>query len=302
MSRFLPLLFTIARGIAQATGIVVLIFILCRIVPGDVVDVLGLEGGLTAEQAEALRRELGLDQPLPVQFLDWVSGALRGDFGLSLRFNTPVSEMLLHALPVTAQLASMSFILGLGLALLLAVAATSTRSVLLDFTINAVNIWSIAAPTFCVGFIGILIFSIWLGWLPVLGSIGMAIVIIGIDNAGQVVKPLREELKEAVTLPHVRTARAKGLRPVQIAIAHILPAASPIVLALSGIILANLVSGSITMEVLFGLPGLGSLTLNAIHGRDFPVIMAAITVIAVSLVVINTVVDLLSRLIDPRIS
>ena len=302
MNRFLPIIFTIGRGLAQAVGIVVLIFVLCRVVPGDVVDVLGLEGGLTSEQAAAMRHELGLDQSLAMQFLDWVTKALHGDFGVSLRFNTPVSDMLMHALPVTAQLAGMSFLLGLGLALLLAVAATSTRSLLLDFTVNAVNIWSIAAPTFCVGFIGILIFSIWLGWLPVLGSIGMAIVIIGIDNAGQVVKPLREELKEAVNLPHVRTARAKGLAPMQVAVSHILPATSPIVLALSSIILANLVSGSITMEVLFGLPGIGSLTLNAIHGRDFPVIMAAITVIAVALVLINTIVDILSRIIDPRIA
>lgn len=302
MKRLFPIIFTMARGIVQAAGIVILIFLLCRVVPGDVVDVLGLEGGLTAEQAAVMRSELGLDKPLLTQFLDWVSSALRGDFGTSLRFNTPVSEMLLHSLPVTAKLASMSFVLGLGLALLLAVAATSIRSLFLDFAINAVNIWSIAAPTFCVGFIGILIFSIWLGWLPVLGSLGMAIVIIGIDNAGQIVKPLREELKEAVSLPHVRTARAKGLGSFRVATRHILPAASPIVLALSSIILANLVSGSITMEVLFGLPGLGSLTLNAIHGRDYPVIMAAITVIAIALVVINTVADLLSRIIDPRMS
>jgi peptide/nickel transport system permease protein len=302
MNRFLPIILTIVRGIGQAIGIVVLIFLLCRVVPGDVVDVLGIEGGLTNEQAAAMRQELGLDKPLVVQFTDWVVRALHGDFGNSLLFHTPVSDMLMHALPVTAQLASMSFLIGLGLALLLAVAATSTRSLFLDFTINAVNIWSIAAPTFCVGFIGILIFSIWLGWLPVLGSIGMAIVIIGLDIAGQVVKPLREELKEAVNLPHVRTARAKGLAPSQIAISHILPATSPIVLALSGLILTGLVSGSITMEVLFGLPGIGSLMLNAIHGRDYPVIMAAITVVAVSLVVINTVVDLISRLIDPRIS
>lgn len=302
MNRFLPIILTIVRGIGQAIGIVVLIFLLCRVVPGDVVDVLGIEGGLTNAQAAAMRQELGLDKPLVVQFTDWVTRALHGDFGDSLLFHTPVSDMLMHALPVTAQLASMSFLIGLGLALLLAVAATSTRSLFLDFTINAVNVWSIAAPTFCVGFIGILIFSIWLGWLPVLGSIGMAIVIIGLDIAGQVVKPLREELKEAVNLPHVRTARAKGLAPSQIAISHILPATSPIVLALSGLILTGLVSGSITMEVLFGLPGIGSLMLNAIHGRDYPVIMAAITVVAVSLVVINTVVDLISRLIDPRIS
>lgn len=302
MSRYLPIAFTLLRGVGQAFGIIVLIFILCRVVPGDVVDVLGREGGLTAAQAQEMREQLGLDRPMPLQFVDWITDAARGDFGTSLRFNTPVSTMLMNALPVTARLATFSFLMGLGLALLLAVAATATRSLTLDITINAVNIWSIAAPTFCVGFIGILIFSIWLGWLPVLGGILMATIIIGLDNAGQIVKPLREELKEAVSLPHVRTARAKGLSPMRVAAAHILPAASPIVLALSGIVLANLVSGSITMEVLFGLPGLGNLTLNAIHGRDYPVIMAAITVIAVSLVAINTVVDILSRAIDPRIS
>lgn len=302
MSRFVPILFTVLRGIAQATGIVVIIFLLCRVVPGDVVDVLGLEGGLTAEQAQAMRVHLGLDQPLVFQFFDWIGSALHGDFGMSLRFNTSVTDMLLHALPVTLSLAGASFLIGLTLALLLAVAATALRSPFFDLAIDAVNIWSIAVPTFCVGFISILVFSIWLGWLPVLGGIFMASVIVGIDNAGQIVKPLREELKEAVLLPHVRTARAKGLGPARIAIAHVLPAAAPIVLALSGIVLAGLVSGSITMEVLFGLPGIGSMALSAIHGRDYPVVMAAITVIAIALVVINTVVDIIHRSIDPRVS
>ncbi|HEY0919314.1 ABC transporter permease [Devosia sp.] len=302
MRRYLPVAATVIRGAAQALGIVFLIFLLCRVVPGDVVDVLGLEGGLTADQAEAMRRELGIDKSLVDQFLDWSGGMLQGEFGRSLRYGVPVSGMLLHALPVSAMLAGGSFAIGLALALVLAVAATSTRSTVLDVAINALNIWSIAAPTFCVGFIGILVFSIWLGWLPVLGGVGMALVIIGLDNAGQLVKPLREELRECVSLPHVRTARAKGLAPMQVAVAHVLPAASPIVLALSGIVLANLVSGTITMEVLFGLPGLGSLALNAIHGRDYPVIMAAITVISVSLVVINTLVDIIARLIDPRMS
>jgi peptide/nickel transport system permease protein len=99
MNRFLPILFTIGRGLAQAVGIVVLIFVLCRVVPGDVVDVLGLEGGLTNEQAAAMRHELGLDQSLAVQFLDWVTRALHGDFGMSLRFNTPVSDMLCMLCP-----------------------------------------------------------------------------------------------------------------------------------------------------------------------------------------------------------
>ncbi len=302
MNRLLPIVTRILQGLLQAVGMVMLTFFLCRVVPGDVVDLMSLEGGFTPAQADAMREELGLDRSLPLQLLDWVGGALRGDFGTSLRFNRPVADMLLAALPVTLRLASLSFLIGLGLALLLALTATSTRLRLIDRLVDFVNIWSIAVPTFCVGVIGILVFSIWLGWLPVLGSMALAVAILGIDNAGQIVKPLREELKEAVALPHVRTARAKGLAPMRIAVAHILPVAAPIVLALSGLILAGLVSGSLTMEVLFGLPGIGSLTLNAIHGRDYPVIMAAITLIAVALVVINTVVDIVHRSIDPRVS
>lgn len=302
MKRLLSIATTILHGFAQAAGMVMLTFFLCRVVPGDVVDLMSLEGGFTPQQADALRQELGLDRALPLQLLDWVAGAVQGDLGTSLRFNRPVSDMLLHALPVTLRLASVSFVIGLSLALLLALAATSTRLRLLDRLVDLVNIWSIAIPTFCVGVIGILIFSIWLGWLPVLGSMVMAYFILGIDNAGQIVKPLREELKEAVSMPHVRTARAKGLAPWRIAVAHVLPVAAPIVLALSGLILAGLVSGSLTMEVLFGLPGIGSLTLNAIHGRDYPVIMAAITLIAVALVAINTIVDVIHRSIDPRVS
>ncbi|QRM33309.1 ABC transporter permease (plasmid) [Microvirga sp. VF16] len=268
--------------------------------PGDVVDVLGLEGGLPDEQQVEMRRQLGLDQPLIVQFVTWVGNAFAGDFGHSLRFDQPVADMLATALPETLKLAGLSFAFGMGLALLLAVAATAFRSRLLDGIIDTVNIWSIAVPTFCAGFAGILVFSIWLGWLPVIGSLLLPVFIIGLDNAGQIVKSLREELKEAVMLPHVRTARAKGLSRWRIAAAHVLPAAVPIMLALSGLVLGGLVAGSLTMEVLFGLPGIGSLTLNAIHGRDYPVILAAVTVIALVLVLINIVIDILHRLIDPR--
>ncbi|SDH77356.1 MULTISPECIES: ABC transporter permease [Bosea] len=302
MDRLASVLFAVLRGLVQAACIVALTFFLCRVMPGDVVDVLGLEGGLTADQQVEMRRALGLDQPLLSQFVTWVSHALQGDFGRSLRFDQPVSDMLANALPVTLRFAFLSFAFGVGLALLLAIAATAFRSRWLDGLIDGINIWSIAVPTFCAGFAAILIFSIWLGWLPVIGGLLMPVIIIGLDNAGQIVKSLREELKEAVMLPHVRTARAKGLSPWRIAIAHVLPAAAPIMLALSGLALGGLVAGSLTMEVLFALPGIGSLTLNAIHGRDYPIILAAVTVIAVALVLINTVIDILHRLIDPRLA
>ena len=302
MARIVAVLASLLRGLLQAAFIVLLTFFLCRVMPGDVVDVLGLEGGLTTEQQVEMRHSLWLDQPLPLQFATWVGHALTGDFGRSIRFDRPVGDMLVTALPVTASLSARSFCFGVALALLLAVAATARPSRWLDALFDAVNTWSIAVPTFCAGVAAILIFSIWLGWLPVIGGLLVPVLVIGLDNAGQIVKSLREELREAVMLPHVRTARAKGLSPWRIAFAHVLPAAMPVVLALSGLVLGGLVAGSLTMEVLFALPGLGSLTLNAIHGRDYPIILAAVTLIAVALVAINTIVDMLHRLIDPRLS
>jgi peptide/nickel transport system permease protein len=302
LHRLSPFAVALVRMLVQAAGIVVIVFLLARLVPGDAVDVKGLEGDLTAAQQVALRHELGLDRSVPEQLAAWSWRALNGDFGDSIRFGRPVSDMLGTALPTTLLFTALSFILGLGIALVVAVGAVTTGSRVLRELVNVFSVWSIALPTFCVGVVGILVFSVWLGWLPVLGSMVLPVIIIGIDSAGVIVKPLHEELREAATSAHVRTARAKGLAPWRIALRHLLPTAVPVMLALSGLVLTSLVAGTLTMEVLFGLPGVGSLLLNAIHGRDYPVIQAAILVIAVALVVVNAATDLLHRLIDPRMT
>jgi peptide/nickel transport system permease protein len=286
---------------AQGAALVVLIFVLNRVVPGDTVDVLALQGDLTSAQQADMRRELGLDRSSAAQFFDWSARALAGDLGQSLRFGRPVSNMIAQAVPSTLALTAASFIFGLALALGLAIATAMTGSRLLAACVHAVNLWSIAIPSFCSGVVGILVFSIWLGWLPVIGSLVLPVLILGVDNAGQIVKPLHEELREASAAAHVRTARAKGLPPWRIAIFHLLPTAAPVTLALSGLVLTSLIAGTLTLEVLFGLPGLGSLTLNAIRGRDYPVLQAAAVVIALGLVLINGLADLLSRLLDPRL-
>jgi peptide/nickel transport system permease protein len=221
---------------------------------------------------------------------------------MSIRFDRPVSNMLRTALPTTLIFAGLCFAVGLVLAVGIAVGAVMTGSRVLTTLVDVVNMWSIALPTFCIGVVGILVFSVWLRWLPVLGGMLLPVIIIGIDGAGQIIKPLHEELREAATSAHVRTARAKGLSPWRITVRHLLPTALPVALALSGLVLAGLVAGTLTMEVLFGLPGLGSLMLNAIHGRDYPVIQATILVTAVGLVVVNVLTDLLHHLIDPRLS
>lgn len=204
---------TVGKGLLQCVLIVALTFLFCRTIPGDAVDVLGLEGGLTAEQAAAIRQALKLDDPWLVQFGDWLSAASRGDLGQSLRFGRSVSDMLLNAIPVTLQLAGWAFVLGLFLALGLSLWAAARQSAFADSLVEGLNAWSIAMPTFCAGVIFILLFCIELHWLPVIGSFVLPAVIMGLDSGGTIVKPLREELKESAALPYVRTAKAKGLQP-----------------------------------------------------------------------------------------
>lgn len=300
MKRFVRIGLGLCRMLAQLAVIVVFVFFLARVVPGDVVDVKAAEGDLTASQQEVMRREFGLDRPLAVQFSDWAGHVLQGDFGESLRFGRPVAGMVRSALPVTLIFAGLSFALCLAFALSVAVVAAMTGAAAARVMVEFINLWSIALPTFCIGVVGILVFSVWLHWLPMIGSLLLPVLIMAIDGAGQIVKPLYEELREAATSAHVRTARAKGLSPWRITVRHLLPTAVPVALALSSLVLASLVAGTLTMEVLFGLPGLGSLMLNAIYGRDYPVIQAAILVMAAGLVLINVLADLLHRLIDPR--
>lgn len=161
---------TAGKGLLQCVLIVALTFLFCRTIPGDAVDVLGLEGGLTAEQAAAIRQALKLDDPRLVQFGDWLSAASRGDLGQSLRFGRSVSDMLLNAIPVTLQLAGWSFVLGLFLALGLSLWAAARQSAFADSLVEGLNAWSIAMPTFCAGVIFILLFCIELHWLPVIGD------------------------------------------------------------------------------------------------------------------------------------
>lgn len=290
----------VARALVLVTGIVVMVFVLVRFVPGDAVDVLAIQGGFTEEQAEALRDEVGLSASLLRQFHLWSTDALQGDFGLSLRFRQPVADLLAHAVPVTLKLAGASLLLGMVLALSLALLATLKLHPLLVSMVDALNVWSISVPTFCAGLAGIFVFSLWLGWMPVLGNYVIPVVVLGLDAAGQLVKPLHEELKELSTAAHIRTARAKGLHPARIVARHLLPSAAPVFLALAGVVTGSFIAGALTMEVLFGLPGVGSLAFNAINGRDYPLIQVVVLFLAISVILVNTATDVAQRLIDPR--
>lgn len=290
------------RLLGVAVGITVIVFFLIRFIPGDVVDVMAISADLTYQQQSAIRAELGLDVSWPEQFLLWCRMALAGDLGTSLRFGRPVTEMIAIALGPTLRLAGASFAIGIGLGVGLALLAALLPRSPFVWLVDAINIWSIAMPTFSVGLAVVIVFALWLGWMPAVGTLLAPAIILGVDTAGTLVKMLHEDIRELESALWVRTAKAKGLSRLRIVLAHLLPNAASVLLAMTGIVLAGLVGGAITMEVVFGLPGIGTLTMQAMKGRDYPLIQAIILMLALGVVVANFLTDFLQRLIDPRVS
>lgn len=290
----------LARSLLLVSGITVLVFLLLRVVPGDIVELLASEGGFTSSQMDEVRRELGLDRPWPEQLAIWIANALTGDFGISLRFQRPISEMMLAALPATLRLGAFAFAIGLVLGIGAALAAAIWPRSPWRTIVEALNVWSVAFPTFCVGFAFILVFVLWLRWTPLIGNLWLPALVLGIDIAGQIAKPLLEDIEEARQSPYVRTALAKGVPQNLIILRHVLPNALPSLLALTGLVLGGLAGGTVTMEVLFGHNGLGRLTLDSVLGRDYTVTQAGVVVIASAVVLSNGFVAMLGALFDPR--
>jgi len=292
----------LARQLLNIVIISFAVFLLVRAVPGDVTDFYAARGDYDAQALASMRGELGLNESLPHQFGRWVDNAVRGDLGTSMRYGTPASDMIINALPGTLLLAGAGLLFGLAVGVGLAVLSLAAPRSGAAALVEAVNVWSIAVPTFCTGVLGILVFSIWLHWLPIRGQMLLPVVILGLDIAGQIAKPLYEELRETANAGFIRTARAKGLSPWRIAWRHILPNSLSVVIALAGVILSGLIGGTLTMEALFSLPGLGSLTLDAIRGRDYPVIQSAVMLIATFVVIANMLTAILHRWADPRLA
>ncbi|MBG0789768.1 MAG: ABC transporter permease [Desulfovibrionaceae bacterium] len=301
MQLLTAILLSALRTAGLVVSITVLVFFLVRVIPGDVVDLLSAEGGLDAAMQEEMRQELGLQQSRPAQLGNWAANAVHGDFGDSLRFHKPVGGMVCQALPTTIILSSLSFAYGLFLGCAVAVLAVLWPKSFFPKAVETLNAWSVAMPTFCAGLLGILVVVLWLEWMPMLGNMFLAVVVLGTDVAGQIAKPLYEDLKETATSKFIMTAKAKGLGKTRVILFHLLPNSLSVILALSGIILGGLVGGTITLEVLFGLPGIGKLALDGVLGRDYPLVQAVILLLAVAVVCINWFTDIIAKLIDPRL-
>jgi len=291
----------------------VVVFLGVRALPGD--PALALAGeDRTPEALAAIRERYGLDQSLPVQFWHFVSNALHGDLGTSIRTGASVTSMLRTALPVTLELSALAILLATFLGVGAGVVAAVRRGRPAEWAANAVALVGLSVPHFWLGLIAILYLSVATGLFPASGFVPfledpvdnlhhiiLPVVILGTGLSAVIMRQTRSAMLDALSTDYVRTARAKGLRTRVVIGRHALRNSLIVVVTIVGLQLGGLISGAVVTEQIFGLPGFGKMTIDAVFQRDYPVIQAVVLVTATAYIAINFLVDLLYSLIDPRI-
>jgi peptide/nickel transport system permease protein len=296
-------------------GVSLVTFIIVRSIPGDPVRVLlGADARSTPEQIENIRRAYGLDQPLPVQYLKWLQHVVTGDLGQSLRTGRPLTQELGLRLPVTAQLAAFAAIIGMIPALTFGVLAALKRNSKLDWMTTLTALLGISVPNFFLATLLVLLFSFKLRWLPnvgykpffddPLGNLQLMVlpaISLGLPFMAIIMRFTRSAVLEVMGQEYVRVARAKGLRQSRVVVRHVLPNAGIPVLTVAGIQVAALLGGTVIVEQIFALPGVGRYIFEAISNRDYPVVQSVTLVMATIFVLVSLVVDILYAVLDPRL-
>ncbi len=291
----------------------VLVFVAVRILPGDpALLIMGTEA--SPEAAAALRRAMGLDRPIAVQYAEWIGGALRGDLGRSIQYDVPVSRLIGSRLDVTLPLAALAALLMTAIGVPLGLYAALRRGRPGDWAAMIVSQLGLAIPSFWAGLLLILLFAVRLGWAQAggfdgwqagigrgLGALLLPAAALGAVQAAILTRTTRAGVVAVRGAAHVRTARAKGLPERAVTRRHVLRNALLTIVTVAGLQVGQLLAGSIVLESVFYLPGLGRLALAAISARDLPVIQGVVLFVAALIVVVNFAVDLLYRLLDPRI-
>lgn len=295
----------IVTAILVILGVSTLVFFLIHFIPGDPVEVM-LGESARASDREALRRALGLNEPLLVQWLNFMKGILSLDFGMSLHARRPVTDMLLERIPATLQLTGFALLFSITIAFPLGLIAAMRRNSAWDHGAMMVSLTGVSIPNFLMGPLLILVFAVYLGWLPVSGRESAASVILpaltlGTAMAAILSRMIRSTLLEVINEDFIRTAYAKGLSPWRVVVLHALPNAMLPVVTLLGLQLGALLAGAVITEVVFSWPGIGQLTIDAIQKRDYPLVQACVLLVSLSYVAVNMLTDLLYGALDPRI-
>ena len=300
-----PLLKSLLGVVPVVFGVVLLTFLLVHLVPGDPVEVMLGESASAADRV-ALRAELGMDRPLPRQFADYLGKLAQGDFGRSIHSHAEISGLLAERLPATAVLALVSLALALAAGVPLGIVAALCHNRWPDRLATLSALTLSAMPHFWLGPLMMLVFAVWLGWLPVSGmestaSIVLPAVTLASGLAAILTRMTRASLLEVLNEDFVRTARAKGLPERVVILRHALrPALLPVV-TVAGLQLGSLLAGAVITETVFGWEGVGRLLVESIEKRDYPVTQACVLVIALVYVAVNRLTDLAYVRLDPRV-
>jgi peptide/nickel transport system permease protein len=291
----------------------VIVFSLVHLTPGDPVSAM-LGRDATIEQKEALREQLGLNEPIHIQFVDWVSGVVRLDFGESLFIGKPVTEALLDRAQPTGLLTLYSLLFAIAIAIPSGVIAAVRPNSLIDRLLMVMSISGAAIPSFFFGILLILLFAVRLGWLPSGGYVDfgdglwqhmrymiLPSIALGFSAAGLLARLVRSTMLDTLNQEYVRTAYAKGLRERHVVLRHALRNAMIPAMTVIGIMLANMLGGAVVIETVFNIPGMGRLLVQSVTRRDFPIVQAAVLVVATIEVLVMLLIDIAYVFIDPRI-
>ena len=317
MSSYLT--FRILKGAFVVVLISLVTFVIMRMMPGDPVYMLLGEGQIpiTDAQIEAIRAKWGLDRPLPEQYLVWAANLLRGDFGQSLiRAGVPVRDMIFEAIPVTALLNLYAVALAIVIAVPFGIAAAVRRNSWVDYSSNVVSALGIATPNFWLALMLIVVFALyvprWFGEIPLIGRIPpfglrswqgwiLPVIVIATEEMAVLMRITRGAVLELLPQDFVRTARSKGLTERAVLYRHVVSNTLLPVITVIGFRVAFILSGTIIVENVFALPGIGRLFVDSVLRLDYQVVQSLVVVFAVLVVVINLLTDLIYALVDPRI-
>lgn len=292
-------------AIPTLLGVTVLVFGIVRMLPGDPAQTLaGVYA--TRDTVERVRRELGLDQPIHMQYVQFMSGLFQGDLGRSIRTGRPVSIEVWERLLPTLELTAMSLLLATLFGITAGVVSASKPYSLFDYTSMALALVGVSAPVFWLGLMLMLLFSVQLGWLPAAGRgtinhLILPSIALAANSIALIARFTRSTMLEVLRMEYVGTARAKGLREPTVILRHAFRNALIPVITIVGLRFGTLLSGAVLTETVFNWPGVGRLMVDSILARDYPVVQGAVLMVAGSFVVINLVVDLLYSVVNPRV-
>lgn len=299
-------------AIPTVLGILTLVFILLHVVPGDPVRLMMGDAALPQDVA-ALRHEYGLDRPLPVQYLDYLGHAVRGDFGESLKTGLSVTGEVFRVFPHTVLLAVFGLLITILIGIPIGVTAAVRSGTIWDYGSMGVSLIGLSVPTFWLAVMMILVFSVKLDWLPITGGgsfsqplevlkrLILPAVTLGISTAAFAARMTRSCMLEVLAQDYVRTARAKGLPEGTVVYRHALKNAAIPIVTTMGILLSRLLGGAVVLEMVFSRPGIGQLIVSGILARDYPLVQGTVAFFALVLIAVNLGVDLVYAFLDPTI-